>query len=139
MRISDWSSDVCSSDLGVGVVPIGLRAGVKAALRCVRSVAVMSVTVQEGHTSSREAALRSELDEALARVDSFLDGYCERPSVQWLDRDALSRITASVAGDRALVGDLRERVHCQAAHADPTPPAAQVPALPPRNSTHPAR
>src|SRR3546814_12444116 len=93
MRISDWSSDVCSSDLGVGVVPIGVRAGVKAALRCVRSVAVMSVTVQEGHTSSREAALRSELDEALARVDSFLDGYCERPSVQWLDRDALSRIT----------------------------------------------
>src|SRR3546814_12770936 len=67
MRISDWSSDVCSSDLGVGVVPIGLRAGVKAALRCVRSVAVMSVTVQEGHTSSREAELRSELDEALSR------------------------------------------------------------------------
>jgi hypothetical protein len=85
--------------------------------------------------NGQEDAVRSDLLATIARADSFLDGYCDRPSVQWLDRDALVRIASSVARDRVLLEALRERGRTAVTLDDLTLLTAQVTTLRPRNYT----
>src|SRR3546814_1980266 len=87
MRISDWSSDVCSSDLSGDVGEWFSRAGVSAVItdsegRIIAANATFSTTIGRDDLVEQEATLTSLLDLDQSGVVRVLDGEGRRDPVR---------------------------------------------------------
>src|SRR3546814_20614680 len=91
MRISDWSSDVCSSDISGDVGEWFSRAGVSAVItdsegRIIAANATFSTTIGRDDMVEQEATLTSLLDLDQSGVVRVLDGEGRRDPVRKIGR-----------------------------------------------------
>src|SRR3546814_19354980 len=84
MRISDWSSDVCSSDLRRGTHKIGLRQGV---LRLLNSLGL--------------AHLKPKWDELYSERSTLIHGLAPEPGARY---DELANRSVSLRSEERRVG-----------------------------------
>src|SRR3546814_18638258 len=110
MRISDWSSDVCSSDLG-GMVTAFLKGGLDEARRFLERVEVFA------------------LAESLGGVESLIEhpAIMTHASIPPENRaalgisDSLARLSVGIEGADDLVADLANALACRLGRSDRRP------------------
>src|SRR3546814_18829186 len=110
MRISDWSSDVCSSDLG-GMVTAFLKGGLDEARRFLERVEVFA------------------LAESLGGVESLIEhpAIMTHASIPPENRaalgisDSLVRLPVGIEGEDDLVADLANDLACRLGSSDRRP------------------
>src|SRR3546814_13660512 len=98
MRISDWSSDVCSSDLGGAVVNVSSTCGMKA----LGSMASYSASKAAGQHFSAVAAMEGA--QYGVRVNSVVPGFVRTPAaLGWADGNPEPAVVASNEDRKSVV------------------------------------
>src|SRR3546814_6244552 len=100
MRISDWSSDVCSSDLGGTDVVLVQRLRAMPAGRGVVEPVLLRVAVRAEHQHVREVAQQSEQALAIGIAERVASGRLEQRDVHAQYQQALLRYGRQVGLER---------------------------------------
>src|SRR3546814_18852366 len=110
MRISDWSSDVCSSDLIAGRVPGAARRGCRADDSAVAIVAAVELSARQGRHRAGDVGHDHAGGAGGRAVARWLDPRSTRVAVDLLDRkSAVSGKSVSVREDLGGRGLIKKK------------------------------
>src|SRR3546814_17493973 len=113
MRISDWSSDVCSSDLSLAMTEVGVGS-IRQRQDMMRLLEVRRVDHLAGDLEHADAGVGGErIDDRLRARDLFgrrREGRIDRADLRGVDRHHAGKAVAPRAGGKIGRASCRERV-----------------------------